>query len=75
MPYPQIIVTGDSIAQGSFAVGGYGAKLAEEVCMIYYPRTIMTLQLTNSGLSSLRERRMSLIEEWEDGTLVNSYNT
>lgn len=30
-PYPQIIVTGASIAQGSFKTGGFGSILVEEV--------------------------------------------
>jgi hypothetical protein len=30
MGYPQIIVTGDSIAQLSFKVGGYGAALVDQ---------------------------------------------
>jgi hypothetical protein len=31
MPYPQIIVTGDSIAQLSFQKGGYGSVLSDIV--------------------------------------------
>ena len=31
MPYPQIIVTGDSIAQLSFQKGGYGSLLCDLV--------------------------------------------
>jgi len=31
MPYPQIIVTGDSIAQLSFQKGGYGSLLCDIV--------------------------------------------
>ena len=31
MPYPLIVVTGDSIAQLSFQTGGYGAALIDQV--------------------------------------------
>ena len=31
MPYPVVVVTGDSIAQMSFRVGGYGAGLVDYV--------------------------------------------
>ncbi len=31
MPYPQIVITGDSISQQSFKSGGYGAALTDEV--------------------------------------------
>jgi hypothetical protein len=40
MGYPHIIVTGDSIAQGSFAPGGYGAALAQRVSQTDLPEFI-----------------------------------
>lgn len=42
MPYPKIIVTGDSIAQLSFQAGGYGSMLCDIVSGIPLSRLSFT---------------------------------
>ncbi len=70
MLYPQIVVTGDSISQQSFRVGGYGAALVDEVATTRR-RLPLTLTLSPSLQYSTTANSTFSIGAWEDGTHVN----
>lgn len=63
--YPQIVVTGDSISQQAFKIGGYGAALVDAVSTNWYVELTLTVLIVVLA-TSIKAKRMLSTAGWED---------